>query len=45
MDEVELLVRVLLRFVVLVDDPAAHVRARPRVDAKRHDAEVESDRP
>jgi hypothetical protein len=38
MDEIELLFRVPVRLVVLVDDPVAHVPAGPRVDAKGHDA-------
>ncbi len=42
-DEVELLVRVRLRLVVLVDDPVACVVARPGVDTESRDAEVVSD--
>src|SRR5439155_18697776 len=46
LDEVELLLQVLiLRLVVLVDDPVACVAARPRVDTEGRDAKVEPDRP
>ena len=41
LDEVELLI--LVRLVVLVDDPVARVVARPRVDAEGRDAEVVAD--
>src|SRR5919198_1736158 len=43
-DDVELLVAVV-RLVVLVDDPVAHLAAGPRVDAEGLDAEVVPDRP
>jgi uncharacterized cupin superfamily protein len=39
-DKVELFLRVLLRLVVLVDDPVSHFRAGLSVDAEGHDPEV-----
>ena len=44
LDEVELLAPVVrVRLVVLVEDPVAHLAARPRVHAERGDAEVVPD--
>src|SRR5262245_45831946 len=46
LDEIKLLLQVmLLRLVVLVDDPIAHLMSCKRVDAERLDAEVEPDGP
>src|SRR5215831_5463831 len=44
LDEVELLLQImLLRLVVLVDEPIAHLMRGKRVDAERRDAEMEPD--
>src|SRR4051812_37615871 len=45
LDEVELLVGVLLRLVVLVDQPFTRLTGAERVGAERHDPEMLPDRP
>ena len=46
LNEVQLLLQVmLLRLVVLVDEPIAHLMSCIRIDSERRDAEVEPDGP
>src|SRR5262245_19293023 len=46
LDEIQLLLQVmLLRLVVLVDDPIAHLMSGEGIDAEGRDTEVEPDRP